>query len=152
MNAGERYQPFVFVYVLLRALIIICMVRELINGDYINAMFCVLSLILFLLPYIIEKKFKIDFPEILISPLPAYIPYSPDVLIFIFAYTIYTWLQLGFINYLGVYTEIVPYSFKNFYLKNLYMYFDHYSLNPTEDGVTLDGFLYFITNKIKRSM
>ena len=58
---------------------------------------------------------------------------------------------LNKVNYLGVYTEIVPYSFKNFYLKNLYMYFDHYSLNPTEDGVTLDGFLYFITNKVKTS-
>ena len=54
-------------------------------------------------------------------------------------------------NYLGIYTEIEPYSFKNFYLKNLYLYFDHYSNNPSEDGVTLDGFLYFITNKVKTS-
>ena len=49
----ENDKKTIFIYVLLRTLIIICMVRELINGDYVNAMFCILSLILFLLPSII---------------------------------------------------------------------------------------------------
>lgn len=69
----ENDKKTIFIYVLLRTLIIICMVRELINGDYVNAMFCILSLILFLLPSIIEKKFKIDFPSILESIIYIFI-------------------------------------------------------------------------------
>ena len=52
----------IFVYVLLRILIIICLVRELMNGNSQNAMLCVLSLFLFTIPSFIEEKFKIDFP------------------------------------------------------------------------------------------
>ena len=51
--------------------------------------------------------------------------------------------------YLGVYTEVIPYSFKNFYIKNLYLYFSYYIDNETEDGVNLDGFLNFVSNKLK---
>lgn len=54
-----------WVYIILRILIIICLVRELFNGNYENALLCVLSLILFLLPAFIERKFKIDFPTVL---------------------------------------------------------------------------------------
>ena len=39
----------VFVYFLLRTLIIICMIREIMNGNFQNAALCVLSLVLFLL-------------------------------------------------------------------------------------------------------
>ncbi len=55
----------VFVYFLLRTLIIICMIRELMNGNFQNAALCVLSLILFLLPFFIEKKLKIELPSLL---------------------------------------------------------------------------------------
>ena len=48
------------VYIVLRLLVIICMVRELMQGNIENALLCVLSLILFLLPVFIEKTFKID--------------------------------------------------------------------------------------------
>ena len=54
-----------FVYVLLRILIIICMIREFFHGNIQNVMLCILSLILFLLPNFIEKKFKIDLPSTL---------------------------------------------------------------------------------------
>lgn len=54
-----------FIYILLRILIIICMIRELFNGNIQNAMLCILSLFLFVLPFFIEKKFKIVFPNIL---------------------------------------------------------------------------------------
>lgn len=53
------------VYIILRVLIVICLIRELFNGNYENALLCVLSLILFLLPAFIERKFKIDLPSIL---------------------------------------------------------------------------------------
>ena len=54
-----------FVYITLRILIILCLIREFFNGNYQNALLCVLSLILFLLPSFIERKFKIDLPNIL---------------------------------------------------------------------------------------
>lgn len=53
------------VYVVLRFLVIICMIRELMHGNIENALLCVLSLFLFLLPTIIEKAFRIDLPSTL---------------------------------------------------------------------------------------
>ena len=64
-----------FVYVLLRILIIFCMIRELFHGNMQNVMLCILSLILFLLPNFIEKKFKIDLPSTL------------EIIIFIFIFS-----------------------------------------------------------------
>ena len=64
-----------FVYVLLRILIILCMIREFFHGNIQNVMLCVLSLILFLLPNFIEKKFKIDLPSTL------------EIIIFIFIFS-----------------------------------------------------------------
>lgn len=45
------------------------------NQDYENVLFCILSLCMFTVPFIIEKKFKIEFPSIL----------EIIVLVFIFA-------------------------------------------------------------------
>lgn len=53
------------VYVILRILVILCMIRELFHGNMENALLCVLSLILFLLPAFVEKTFKIDLPGVL---------------------------------------------------------------------------------------
>lgn len=51
------------VFVILRILVIICLIRELINGDLESVLFCILTLFLFTVPYISEKIFKIDFPS-----------------------------------------------------------------------------------------
>lgn len=53
------------VYLILRILVIICMVLEILNGNIMNAMLCVLSLILFILPFFIQKTFKIVLPNTL---------------------------------------------------------------------------------------
>lgn len=53
------------VYIVLRILIIVCMIRELMNGNFQNALLCILSLVLFLLPDFAERTFKIDLPNIL---------------------------------------------------------------------------------------
>lgn len=53
------------VYIILRILVIVCMIRELMIGNIENALLCILSLILFLVPATIEETFKIDFPTIL---------------------------------------------------------------------------------------
>lgn len=63
------------VYLILRILVIICMIREIFNGNIFNALLCVLSLILFLLPFFVEKTFKIDLPVTL------------EVMIFIFIFS-----------------------------------------------------------------
>lgn len=55
----------ILTYFVLRILVILCLVRELMNGSFQNAMLCVLSLILFTMPFFIEKRFKIKFPSLL---------------------------------------------------------------------------------------
>ena len=63
------------VYMILRILVIFCMIREIVNGNILNALLCILSLILFLLPFFVEKTFKIDLPVTL------------EVMIFIFIFS-----------------------------------------------------------------
>jgi len=53
------------IYIILRFLTIICLVRELMNGNIEHALLCVLALILFVLPFFVEKTFKIDLPNTL---------------------------------------------------------------------------------------
>lgn len=53
------------IYLVLRALVIFCMIRELFLGNIMNALLCVLSLILFLIPMFVEKTFKVDLPNTL---------------------------------------------------------------------------------------
>ena len=53
------------VYVILRMLVILCMIRELMNENFQNALLCILSLFLFLLPAFIEKTFKVELPNTL---------------------------------------------------------------------------------------
>ena len=53
------------VYIILRFLVIVSLVLEILRGQWNNAFFCVLSLILFTLPYIISSKLKIELPNAL---------------------------------------------------------------------------------------
>ncbi len=61
----EQGRSSIIVYFVLRALVIVCMVLEFIRGDLNNAFLCLLSLILFLIPFFIEKKLKIELPNTL---------------------------------------------------------------------------------------
>lgn len=61
----ESRRSSVWVYFILRALVIACMVLEFIRGDMNNAFLCLLSLILFVMPFFIERKFKIELPNML---------------------------------------------------------------------------------------
>lgn len=65
----------VIIYLILRFLIIVCMIREIYNGNFENVLLCILSLVLFLIPAFVEKTFKIDLPTIL------------EVLIFLFIFS-----------------------------------------------------------------
>ena len=62
---NENDKKAFIVFVLLRILVIICLIRELINGNFESVLFCILTLFLFIVPYISEKIFKIDFPSCL---------------------------------------------------------------------------------------
>lgn len=62
-QSSERHK--LIVYLILRFLVLLCMVREIFLGNIMNALLCVLSLILFLLPVFVEKTFKVDLPNTL---------------------------------------------------------------------------------------
>lgn len=55
----------IFIYILLRTIIIICMLREFWVGEIQNAVLCIFSLFLLALPFFLEKKLKIQFPTII---------------------------------------------------------------------------------------
>lgn len=61
----EHGKSSIVVYFTLRILVIICMVLEFIRGDLNNAFLCLLSLILLLAPFFLERKLKIDLPNTL---------------------------------------------------------------------------------------
>ena len=63
------------VYNILRILIIVVMIRQIFQGNIENALLCILSLILLLLPVLIERRFKVDLPVTL----------EITILLFIFA-------------------------------------------------------------------
>ena len=52
-------------YIILRSLVLITLIRQLMLGELENAILCLFSLILFLFPFFIEKKFKINIPSTL---------------------------------------------------------------------------------------
>lgn len=55
----------VIVYFILRALVTLCMILEFLRGDLNNAMLCLLSLTLLILPFFFQKKLKIELPNTL---------------------------------------------------------------------------------------
>ena len=61
----EHKKSSIIVYFTLRILVIICMILEFIRGDLNNAFLCLLSLILLIMPFFIEKRFKIELPNLL---------------------------------------------------------------------------------------
>ncbi|MFV0249422.1 MAG: hypothetical protein ACK5HP_00045 [Bacilli bacterium] len=67
------------VYVILRIAIIVCLVRELFLQNYNNALLCVLSLILFLIPIFIKDKFKINMPTAIETTIFCFI-FSAEIL------------------------------------------------------------------------
>ncbi|WWR16530.1 hypothetical protein V1224_03495 [Lachnospiraceae bacterium JLR.KK008] len=61
-----RRKPVVSViYLLLRLLVILVMVAQFLNNNYENVFLCLLTLLLFLLPTVLERELKIDFPDTL---------------------------------------------------------------------------------------
>lgn len=67
------------IYLILRILVILCMLLQILRGDWNNAFLCMLSLILFTIPTIVEEKFKIALPTVLESIIYLFI-FSAEIL------------------------------------------------------------------------
>ena len=61
----ETKRSSLLVYLVLRFLVIVCMVLQLLRGDINNALLCLLSLFLLVLPLFIQNKFAITLPNTL---------------------------------------------------------------------------------------
>ena len=61
----EENKKVAIFYIVLRSLVILCLIREIFMGNYHNVFLCILTLILFMIPFFIEKKFKITIPSVL---------------------------------------------------------------------------------------
>ncbi len=53
------------VYLVLRVLVLITLVAQFFNGNFENVFFCLLSLFLFLMPTVLERRLQIDLPNVL---------------------------------------------------------------------------------------
>lgn len=64
MELREHKSSFI-VYAVLRALVILCMVLQIFNKNYENVFLCFLTLILLIMPSLIQVNFKIELPTTL---------------------------------------------------------------------------------------
>ena len=78
----------VTIYIILRVLVILTMVAQFLNGNFENVFLCILTLVLFTLPTVIERRVRIDLPDTL----------EIIILVFIFASEILGELGCFFIN------------------------------------------------------
>ena len=62
---SESKKSSLSVYLILRALVILCLVLQILRGDLNNAFLCIWALILFTVPLFIQKAFKITLPNML---------------------------------------------------------------------------------------
>ena len=67
------------VFLALRTLVIICAVLQIIRGEFNNAALCILTLILFTIPFFIRDKFSIKLPNTLEIIIYAFI-FSAEIL------------------------------------------------------------------------
>lgn len=61
----ESRKSSLSVYLILRALVILCLVLQILRGDLNNAFLCIWALMLFTVPLFVERAFKIDLPNML---------------------------------------------------------------------------------------
>ena len=64
MELREHKSSFI-VYMVLRALVILCMILQILNRNYENVFLCVLTLVLLLIPSFIQLQLKIELPTTL---------------------------------------------------------------------------------------
>lgn len=67
------------IYLVLRGLVIFTLIRQLLMGNFNNAFLCALTLVLFIIPAVIEKKFNLALPDALQIIILLFI-YSAEIL------------------------------------------------------------------------
>ena len=91
-NETLRKKPKVAtVYLLLRIAVIAVMIAQFFNGNFENVFLCILTLVLFLLPTVLERQLKIDLPNVL----------EIIIMLFIFAAEILGEIQAYYTTYMG---------------------------------------------------
>jgi len=75
----ETKRNSLLVYLILRFLVILCMILQIVRGDWNNAFLCLLSLLLFTFPTFIQAKFKIKLPNVLEAMIYVFI-FSAEIL------------------------------------------------------------------------
>lgn len=78
MELREHRSAFL-VYSVLRALTVLALVRQLLQGNYESAFLCVLTLLLLVLPSMIQVRFRIEFPTTLEIVILLFV-YSAEIL------------------------------------------------------------------------
>lgn len=64
MELREHRSSFA-VYIVLRILVILALIRQIWNGNYENAFLCILTLVLLVMPSLIQLKLKVELPTVL---------------------------------------------------------------------------------------
>ncbi len=78
-NLKENYTKMNWIYFFLRFSVIIVLLFQLNNKNYENVFLCFLTLILFLVPSFIEKRIKVDIPDVLETIVLLFI-FSAEIL------------------------------------------------------------------------
>lgn len=87
----RNHRAAFIVYFLLRAIVILALVRAVLRADYESAFICALTLVLFMLPSFVERQLRIDLPDTL----------EIVILFFIFAAEILGELRAWYVRYQG---------------------------------------------------
>jgi len=64
MELRQNKSSFI-VYAVLRVFVILALIRQTVNGNYENAFLCVLTLLLLVMPSLIQLKLKVELPSVL---------------------------------------------------------------------------------------
>ena len=62
LDLKERKGFVLSVYLFLRGFVVLTMIRQFMNGNYSGVFLCILTLILFLIPSLLDKHFRIELP------------------------------------------------------------------------------------------
>ncbi|WP_044935334.1 hypothetical protein [Pseudobutyrivibrio sp. LB2011] len=74
----KNKRTFIF-YLILRGLVILTLIRCIITQNYESAAICILSLLLFLMPAVLQKQMKIEFPAVFQAIIFGFI-YAAEIL------------------------------------------------------------------------
>ena len=61
----RRHKGTFIVFLILRILVVISMIRQFMLGNYESVMLCVLTLLLFVVPMVVQVRLNVDFPQVL---------------------------------------------------------------------------------------